>query len=60
MKDADVTPAEVFRALKELALALEAAGDIEAAQASAREALSAAKSEKQRGQATDLLQRLRR
>jgi len=40
--------------------AMEAAGDIEAAQASAREALSAAKSEKQRGQATDLLQRLRR
>lgn len=60
MKEADVTPAEVFRAMKELSLALEAQGDVEAAQASAREALSAAKTEKHRTQAADLLQRLRR
>lgn len=60
MKEADVTPAEVFRAMKELALALEATGQTEAAQASAREALSAAKTEKHRKQATELLQRLRR
>lgn len=60
MKEADVTPAEVFRAMKELALALEADGQLDAAQANAREALSAAKTEKHRSQATALLQRLRR
>lgn len=60
MKVADVTPSEVFRAMKELALSLEEAGDLEAAQASASEALSAAKTDKHRTQATELLQRLRK
>ena len=57
-KEADVPPAEVFRAMKELALALETQGDTDGAKRTAREALAGAQSEADRQDAIALLNRL--
>jgi len=58
LKDAGVTAPEIYRATKELALALEARGDLEGAKRAARDALKAASTEKHRKAAAELLERL--
>lgn len=58
MKEADVSAPEVYRSLKELTLALETQGDMEEALRIGRKALTAAKSEKNRKDAIELLDRL--
>jgi len=60
INEADLTAPEVYRAMKELALALEAHGDLEQAQRVARNALTAAKTEKDRKDATELVDRFHR
>ncbi|MBV1857635.1 MAG: serine/threonine-protein kinase [Nannocystaceae bacterium] len=60
MKEAGLSAPEVFRGMKELALAFEARGDLKAAERVGRKALTAAQTEKDRKSAIELLDRLRR